>query len=127
MSEFKKVLNEWRRICVKNFVGVEWTCDEKCPMRKFKICSLQNYPVPLEFGRENISEVEHEIMTWASDNPEPVYPFWYDVLMQLKVLGKREDGLMLSEDVVKKLSDTRIDPGTAKKLGIEPTNIGRES
>ena len=58
-----------------------------CPLYKYKICSepTEKYPVPLEMTQELADEIKQTIITWAKENPEPVYPTFAEWLNSIGV------------------------------------------
>lgn len=84
MSEFSKVIHEWRRMCDYFFDGAEWACNKDCPLCEYKIC-LEKNPLPLEITQELSDEIAQTIMIWAKENPEPVYPTFAEWLNSIGV------------------------------------------
>ena len=118
MSEFVNVFREWRRLCNKYFDGKGWICEETCPMRKYLICNNPDeiFPYPISISVDKVCAIELEIMRWALDNPEPVYPTWQEWLT--------EQGLMIDGDRFNyALANTQISSETANKLNIKPKKV----
>lgn len=112
MAEFQEVMRQFNRMC--EFYHSKSPCPKCCTN-----CPLN--------GSDGISErckidafvndsewIEREIMSWAAEHPEPVYPTWYEYLNKmygaafgdLRVIGRQP----ISADI-------------AQKLGIEPKEV----
>lgn len=66
MSEFQEVMRQAKRMCEAN-------CEE-CPLSHTvgNIC-----PIAVT-GNDEIAEIEHIVMDWAEEHPEPRYPSWVE-------------------------------------------------
>lgn len=110
MAEFKEVINQWMRRCeacdenenVKCRIGGR-VCDAFYKMRKH---------INPEF-------IEQDVMSWAAENPEPVYPTWGEWLMQFDVMGRTCQD-MPNPYFAKDKAASPIPADIAQKLGIEP-------
>lgn len=102
---FQEVMKQWRRRCEAceknepvecNITG--YVCEE--------FCKMQKHHIDPEF-------VEREVMSWAAEHPEPVYPTWMEWFRQTGVVPCTQkyfhDWLL-----------TPIPADIAQKLGIEP-------
>lgn len=68
MAEFQEVMREW--------VRSRKTINEN----KLSYCPLEM------FTNDYIANIEKEVMTWAAEHPEPVYPTWGEWLQEQGVL-----------------------------------------
>lgn len=106
MAEFQEVMKQWRRRCeaceknerVKCYIN-GYVCEAFCKMQKH---------IDPEF-------VEKDVMSWAAEHPEPVYPTWEDFLESVG-LGEFVSGTAR----LAWLRETHIPADIAEKLGIEP-------
>lgn len=116
MAEFREVLRQWRRMCTAN------RC-RNCPGRptdtKEGVCVLVQPDVGSDGLRPRTeAECEKIIMSWAAENPEPVYPTWKNYFASL--YGQNY-GLYGDKQLsVSRLCDEQIPPEVAQKLGLEP-------
>lgn len=105
MAEFQEVMKQWRRFCKSHN-----NCGE-CEFDGKGICGeahLSDVPY---------SDMELRIMSWAAENPEPVYPTWAEWLSAVDVIGiNPEKGFIL----IKPEFNHHIPADIAQKLGIEP-------
>lgn len=111
MAEWKDVIHQIVRIC-KLQKGACGTCvlnAESCP-------NSVRFDLSDEAGFVNI---EKAIMTWAAENPEPVYPTWREWLetQYFQTRKKVEGG---HEPLNAWMNSTHIPADIAEKLGIEP-------
>lgn len=100
-----------------------------------KGCPLQSYCI-IDTDIKNSTDnafviIDTQIETWATENPEPVYPTWIEWLMEIGVIPKISYGLATVHDPeTKEVTEARIDinpsalqpipADIAEKLGIEP-------
>ena len=115
MSEFAKVAHEWVRMC--KAYSDDGDC-MKCPLVHNPMCGCI-----ADCGGasdKEIAKAEADIMAWAAEHPEPVYPTWYEVMAKFGVIDGRLGNKTLGEHVVDALIKKRISADTAQKLGIEP-------
>lgn len=120
MSEFIQTMDNWRRMCDNYFDAKEWVCSEECPMRTYSICSKpkETYPAPLDFDLMTTSLFERIISKWATENPAPKYPTWYDYISdQMTAPWPCDD-----HEFVRWLDEHDVPEAIAKKLGLEPIN-----
>lgn len=113
MAEFIEVARAKRRMCkAQNGCGV-------CKLQG--ICSLLNV---CSYSDDDVKKLENEVMSWAAEHPEPVYPTfgeWLEKQGIVKLVNSdryEEDGrkvYMLLESV-----ENKIPAELAQKLGIEP-------
>lgn len=75
MAEWKEVATQWKRMC-----KVFWTpvsC-KGCPIveheRAYGACSAADI---------DVVSMEEIVMSWAVENPEPVYPSWAEWLLEV--------------------------------------------
>lgn len=83
--------------------------------------AINNIPIPVDIAKKLGIEPkeERDIVAWAAENPEPVYPTWYEWLTIIGAVTPK-----VKPDVVLNLIETGLlDPipaDIAEKLGIEP-------
>lgn len=117
MAKFTKVIHEWARMC-KMYSN---TGDSmKCPMATNPICGcmLDNNGVSnREISRTEAFKVEVDIMSWAAEHPEPVYPTWYAWLkdMGLTFHDAESSWIGFTERI-----HHPIPADIAQKLGLKP-------
>ena len=111
VAEFQEVMKQWKRKCehctdddtVCNINSI--VCGAFCEMKNFTKFAL----------------VEKDVMSWAAEHPQPVYPTWGEVLVRLGVLKKGwEHTYAAGSECLLEATTKRIDKETAMKLGIEP-------
>ena len=79
MADFVQTMKDWARMCDSMQGGIA-KCDN-CPLLKVLCQYKPNEKVDLA-GAEKIIE------KWAEDNPEPVFPTWFEVLEKFGVAGR---------------------------------------
>ena len=72
MAEFQEVMRQWRSMCYFYWNDVEG-CPPECPMAYNETCNRVRH---LETGTYEVERTEIEVMSWAAEHPEPVYPRW---------------------------------------------------
>ena len=97
---FQEVMRQWRRMCV----AFEEGC-ERCPQYREYQCYNT---VKRVFEHGDIESLESNVMTWAAEHPEPVYPSWYEYLT---------DMYLATWNMIK---DKSIPADLAEKLGVKP-------
>ena len=112
--DFQDVMKQWRRMCKHYNSNIDMTCFD-CPLSHNPACGELFSSTDLV-----LKEAEEAILQWAKENPEPVYPDWFNVLIKFGILSieDRYD----YEDLYYKLTNARIDPDIAYKLDISPIN-----
>ena len=68
MAEFQKVMREWVRA-----------------RKAINENMLSSFPLEM-FTDDNIANIEKEVMAWAAEHPEPVYPTWAEWLNSIGVI-----------------------------------------
>ena len=110
MTEFSEVMRQFDRMCKEHAGCVD------CPLAtKGSIetkCSIGSFIDESEY-------VEREVMQWAAEHPEPVYPTWVDWLVMVGVLG-RETRHGHDYYFVESAMFKPIPADIAEKLGLEP-------
>lgn len=115
MAEFAEVSRQWVRMCkTMDTIYGDKCCD---------VCSLGGCNAVYEQdGTEDYAEIERKVMEWAKENPEPVYPTWWEWLFSIGAVTRK-----VKPDVAAMLIDTGLlDPipaDMAQKLGIEPKGV----
>lgn len=73
MAEFTEVMRQARRMCA----SYEHKCEQGCPLDHSNGKTERNLCILIGSGDGAIyDEIEHYVMRWAEDHPEPVYPTW---------------------------------------------------
>ena len=109
MAEFVDVIRQTKRICK----SVNGNCG-RCLMGEF---SCPNYARFDSTDEQEFIDFANAVMTWAAENPEPVYPTWGEWLMSIGVInGVHPYGAI---DALGNLKQP-IPADIAQKLGIEP-------
>ena len=107
MAEFVDVLRQFDRMCKSN-AGC-FNCPLHEPDGVSDRCSIGAFI--------NDSErIEREVMSWAAEHPEPVYPTFREWLISIGVIGQMYTHSVIAD----KLAMTPIPADIAQKLGIEP-------
>lgn len=109
MAEFIEVARAKRRMCKAH--------TEECSECKLqRNCSLLNV---CAYSDDDVINFENEVMAWAAEHPEPVYPTWWEWLFSIGAVTRK-----VKPDVAATLIDTGlldyIPADMAEKLGIEP-------
>ena len=105
MAEFQEVMKEWVR-ARKAINENELSC----------------YPLEM-FTDDHIANIEKEVMKWAAEHPEPVYPTYGEWFVEH---GDLVDGWQCNTNAVWTANTARgifmkpIPADIAQKLGIEP-------
>lgn len=60
--------------------------------------------------------IEHAVMSWAAENPEPVYPTWREWLVEAGVIKEEHSDY----DVGLLIRTKRISNDIVQKLGVKP-------
>ena len=109
MAEFQKVMREWVRA-----------------RKAINENMLSSFPLEM-FTDDNIANIEKEVMSWAAEHPEPVYPTWIDWLMSEGVIptnymaaNSTDSGVRAGTFYVTIKAFKPIPAGIAEKLGITP-------
>jgi hypothetical protein len=122
MAEFVDVLRQFDRMCKEN-AGC-FNCPLHEPDGVSDRCSIGAFV--------NDSErIEREVMKWAKEHPEPVYPTWREWLIKLGIVSFEPDFRVLLDASPTTLANTvkayineegskPIPVDIAEKLGIEP-------
>lgn len=102
MAEFSEVMRQWIRAKRENV-----TCPEDT---KLSIKTIY------EWDDKRIAQLELEVMEWAKEHPEPLYPTWWEFLCENGVLnGKECQGRLIRTKLAKGISKE-----IAEKLGLKP-------
>ena len=109
MAEFSEVMRQFDRMC-KSHAG----CVD-CPLAiKGSVetkCSIGSFIDDSEY-------VEREIMAWAAEHPEPVYPTWWEWLENMGIVSKPKSECSKIFDTTRMYDNIPAD--FAQKHGIEP-------
>ena len=111
---FQEVMRQFDRMCKAN-AGCSG-----CPLHKrdgvSDGCSIGAFV-------NDSGRIEREIMSWAAEHPEPVYPTWYEFLKTNAWEWMRENCRDWPRDDKtwhRFINEARIPADIAEKLGIEP-------
>ena len=113
MAEFQEVCKQWRRMCEHG--SEDYACAD-CKMYSSVDESVCR-GIP---DKDEAKIIEGFVMSWAAENPEPVYPTWYDYLYSVTRKGKKDEWPITDHDFCKWLNKTPIPADIAEKLGIKP-------
>lgn len=120
MAEFAEVMRQARRMC-KEQQNID--CCVRCPINK------NGCMVVADAEYVDYADAEQEIMHWAAEHPEPVYPTWEDGWKQLFPEAKYvpcPDGYFGVDshcgryDGCNQCKASPMPADIAKKLGIKP-------
>ena len=111
MAEFAKVAHEWVRMCKAYSDAGDCM---KCPMVTNPMCGCMSDDNGA--SEKEIAKAEADIMSWAADHPEPVYPSFAKYLEQFGIIIRRDGAV--EADFFKAHEPMSAD--IAQKLGIEP-------
>ena len=103
MAEYNEVIKQFKRMC-KSVTPMKCTRGE-CPM------GCENIGQCRKVAFERPAKFEEQVMTWAVEHPEPVYPTWGQYFRRYYGLEYCKGHEMLLEN---------IPADIAQKLGIEP-------
>lgn len=114
MAEFTEVMKQAARMCK------DLTC-VNCSMwlEKEEVCGFK-----LPFNPD-FEEVEKDVMEWAKQNPEPVYPSWRDGWKQfcpeaMAIPCPKAFGVKCKDSVCSYCLNQPMTAEVAEKLGIKP-------
>ena len=113
MAEFKKVMEEYRRMC--DSFGED--CD-KCPL-----CGIEDIPLCNPTDNLDLEDFEEAVMTWSKENPPEIYPTLEDIFADIinfydTKLTTRD--IQLFYDIY---GNKQIPKELAEKYGILPINM----
>lgn len=118
MADFVQTMKDWKRMCNAMGKEDEYTACDKCKLRSFGCPAIYEK----ECDGADWTRVEDVVATWAAENPEPVYPTWFEWLEDVGIVSKAKSEYSQIYDTVlptRKLFDP-IPADIAEKLGIEP-------
>lgn len=121
MAEFVDVFRQFDRMCKAN-AGC-FNCPLHEPDGVSDRCSIGAFV--------NDSErIEREVMSWAAEHPEPVYPCWIDWLMEYGIIPdchtakhSTESGVRAASFFVTSKAFEPISAEIAERLGIKPKEV----
>lgn len=102
MAEFQDVMRQW----VRARKATASSCEENV----LSVYPLETYDDAL------IADIERNVMQWAADHPEPVYPTWWSWLINEGVIEKGSTYTGAFDQL--KTKSIRAD--IAEKLGLKP-------
>ena len=120
MAEFVTVMSEFMRLCDS------FKYCEGCPVDQAGFscdCDHQGY------SKTGAAELEHIIMTWAAEHPEPVYPLWGEWLTSIGAARRVPTGIpfqLVNGDIVDPPYEIEVNlydhipADIVEKLGIPP-------
>ena len=108
MSDFVQTMRDWRRMCVAQEDGSHRDVCQTCPLGRLNggCCGVYE-------GDMDYVQVESAVTAWAEENPEPVYPTWFEWL-------KNVGALPADQTLCHRGLEQPIPADIAQKLGIEP-------
>lgn len=110
MADFIEVMRQFDRMCKAHAgcvdcpLAIKGTVETKCSISSFV---------------EEPEYIEREVMSWAAEHPEPVYPTWWSWLINEGVIEKGSTYTGAFDQLRTKSIPTDI----AQKLGIEPKEM----
>nr|DAV14177.1 MAG TPA: hypothetical protein [Caudoviricetes sp.] len=122
MAEFTEVMRQARRMCKEQ---QNISCCVRCPINK------NGCMVVADAEYVDYADAEREIMHWAAEHPEPVYPTWNEWYRK-NFPDAYDDGKRIcpvifgggescdNENDCDKCRDRPIPADIAEKLGIKP-------
>lgn len=106
MTEFQEVMREWVR-----------------SRKAINENKLSHYPLEM-FTDDHIANIEKEVMEWAAEHLEPIYPTWGEWLYEMGIVGlepsPRYDENYQMEHFCTPKINSPIPADIAQKLGITP-------
>lgn len=134
MADFSVVMRNMARMCKAYWPDGDDECMQDCPLYSTWCLNMDNdYP---QFNRSQLEmgQVEAAVIEWAAENPEPVYPTWYEWLHSLSIakFDTSHEAWALGEKyretskdvpgvwVLTNFAKAPIPADIAQKLGIEP-------
>ena len=120
MAEFSELVRIKKRICIKyassGCIG--------CPIDHSSggLCGV----ISISGYSDNIfTEFEEALLSWAAENPEPVYPMWCEWLADKGVVDVARMPVDYSGGIITEIKPSgkmyeRIPAAVAEKLGIKP-------
>lgn len=114
MAEWKEVIHNVKRICELR----EGKCGT-CRLGAFGCPNNSRFDMTDEKEFDRFAE---EVMQWAKDNPEPVYPTWREYLESIGVIVPRKNYTVMDAYalIIGQINTTRISTDIAWKLGLQP-------
>ena len=123
MAGFQEVIHQTKRICK----SVNGNCG-KCLLGAFSCPNNTRFDSTDE---QKFIEFANAVMSWAAENPEPVYPTWFEWLNSMG-LTKHDTGQFCvympnqysyevkEVDILNEVAYESIPADIAQKLGIQP-------
>lgn len=117
MADFVQTMKDWRRLCET----IQSQNQEKQQSGWCKGCPLQGTCIidtDIKDCTVNVfTIIGKRIETWVEENPESVYPTWWEYLRAYGVTGAN----IPDSAVIYKLKNWKIPADIAEKLGLEAT------
>ena len=111
MAEYNEVIKQFKRMC-KSVTPMKCTRGE-CPM------GCENIGQCRKVAFEHPAKFEEQVMSWAAEHPEPVYPTWIEYLVGIGVIP-HEIRLETADALMATHLLKPIPADIAQKLGIQP-------
>jgi hypothetical protein len=113
---FQEVMRQFDRMCKAN-AGC-FNCPLNEPDGVSDRCSIGAFV-------NNSERIEREVMSWAAEHPEPVYPMWCEWLADKGVVDVARMPVDYSGGIITEIKPSgkmyeHIPADIAQKLGIEP-------
>ena len=109
MAEFAEVMRQFNRMCKANAGCFNCPLHGLDGIDRCRISAFVRDP----------NRIEREVMSWAAEYPEPLYPTWAEWLTDQAVMVIGERGCYGNILPMNKIF-TPIPADIAQKLGIEP-------
>lgn len=106
MAEFKEVMRQWVRA-------------RKATASSAEKPVLSVYPLE-EYDNALIADIEKNVMAWAAEHPEPVYPTWAEWLESKQIITVTPIDKYTKRVLPAFYMFSRIPADIAEKLGLQP-------
>lgn len=125
MSDFVQTMKDWKRM--HDSMNKYGTRDcLNCPLYGCSCSDIFKMPENMDY----LQLLQETIATWASEHPEPVYPTWAELLIEMGLAEHKTvffneccaDGSYITtfDDVLSKAAYKPIQADIAEKLGLKP-------
>lgn len=106
VAEFQEIMQQFNRMCKASAGCLGCPLHEQDGVDRCSVGAFIN----------DSEHIEREVMAWAAEHPEPVYPTWGEWLCNIGLIHDCTDVV----EMVHRLFHNSIPADIAQKLGIEP-------
>jgi len=107
VAEFAEVMRQWVRV-------------RKATASSTEENVLSVYPLE-EYDDALIADIEKNVMQWAAEHPEPVYPTWVEWLVDSGVFPQKMSTIpSVAFNTIRDSLSVEIPADIAEKLGVKP-------